>query len=85
LLSFFHLEAEAIFVAEHDAEDEDRHKPAGLQAVGGKIGAQHRHQRDHRRILLEERPSLVCNEQSGRISERDTGEDADDRLFEQIE
>ena len=84
-LARFHLEAERFLVSEHDAEDKDRHEPAGLQAVGGEIGADDGHQRHHRRIFREERPSFMRDEQRGQISERDAGDDADDRLLEQIE
>ena len=72
-------------VAEHDAEHEHRHEAAGLQAVGGEIGADHRDQRHHRRVFGEERPAFMRDQQRGEIAEHDAGDDADDGLLEQIE
>ena len=55
-LAGLHPEAERFLVAEHDAEHKDRHEAAGLQAVGGEIGADHRDQRHDRARIRRGRP-----------------------------
>src|ERR1700694_3930386 len=78
----FIFEAEKVFVSEHGAEDKNRHEAAGLQAFGGKIGADDGHQRHHRCIFCEECPSFMRDKQRGQVSERSAGDNAVDRLLE---
>ena len=80
-LAFLHPEAEALLVAEHDAEHEHRHEAGGVQAVGGEIGADHRDQRHHRCIFGEEADFLVRDQKCGEIAEHDAGDDADHGLL----
>ena len=79
------LKPNDLLVSEHHAEDENRHEPAGLQTVGGEIGADDGHQRHYRRIFRQECPSFMRDEQRGQISEHGAGDNADDRLLEQVE
>ena len=81
-LAWFRSEAEGLLVAEHDPENKDRHEAARLQAVGRKVGTDDGHQRDHRTVFGEERPSFVRDKQCRQISKCGAGDDADDRLLD---
>ncbi len=45
-------------------------KPLACRPLGGEIGADHRDQRDHRRVFGQERPALMGDQQRGQIAER---------------
>ena len=81
----FHLEAEGFLVAEHDAEHEHRHEAAGLQAVGGEIGADHGDQRHDRGVFGEKCHLLMRDQERREIAEHGAGDNADDGLLDEIE
>ncbi len=82
LFVVFHPESEHVLVAEQDAENEYRHEAAGVKAVRAEVGAENGHQRDDRRMLLEESEFLVRDQQGGEITRHCADQDADGCLPE---
>jgi hypothetical protein len=78
------FEAERLHIAEHDAEHEHRHETAGMHAIRPHIGADHRHQGDHRRIFGEKAEFFMRDEKSRHVTQCSANQDTQQRFLEQV-